>query len=54
MGGPAQVEAALRPPEVALSLDRMGSAHATRLSFLRVLLRIAARDGWRTGCSRRW
>jgi hypothetical protein len=47
MGGPAQVEAALRPPEVALSLDRMGSAHATRLSFLRVLLRIAARDGWR-------
>jgi hypothetical protein len=42
-----QVTALLRPPEVVLRLDRMGSAHQTRLSFLRVLLRTAIRDGWR-------
>lgn len=42
--GPAQVE--LRPPDVVMRLARMGSAHQTRLSFLRAMLRQAAREGW--------
>ncbi|MCA8879155.1 MAG: hypothetical protein KDA73_04175 [Rhodobacteraceae bacterium] len=36
-----------RSPSVVMRLDRMGSAHPTRLSFLRGLLRRVARDGWR-------
>jgi uncharacterized small protein (DUF1192 family) len=51
MRGPApdskDIEALMRPPEVALRLDRMGSAHQTRLSFLRVLLRTAIAERWR-------
>ena len=30
-----------------MRLDRMGATHATRLSFLRILLRRAQREGWR-------
>lgn len=37
----------LRPASEVMRLARMGSAHPTRLSFLRVLLRRVARDGWR-------
>ena len=48
--GPAQVPAdaglALRPPEAVMRLERMGSFHPTRLSFMRVLLRRIAREGW--------
>ena len=44
-GGPQKV--ALRPPDVVMRLARMGAAHQTRLSFLRAMLRRAAREGWR-------
>jgi hypothetical protein len=40
-------EAELRPPDVVMRLARMGAAHQTRLSFLRSMLRCAARDSWR-------
>lgn len=36
-----------RPPEVVMRLARLGAAHPTRLSFLRVLMRRAARECWR-------
>jgi hypothetical protein len=36
-----------RPPEQVMRLARMGSAHPTRLSFLRVVLRRMATEGWR-------
>ncbi|SIS89413.1 hypothetical protein SAMN05421759_105182 [Roseivivax lentus] len=35
-----------RPPSQVMRLARMGSAHPTRLSFLRNLLRRVRRDGW--------
>ncbi|MGE3872629.1 MAG: DUF3726 domain-containing protein [Parvibaculaceae bacterium] len=38
--------AALRAPEKVLRLERMGSFHQTRLSFMRALLRHLAREGW--------
>jgi hypothetical protein len=38
---------ALRPPDVVMRLDRMGSFHQTRLSFLRVLLRRMHAYHWR-------
>ncbi|RWE64452.1 MAG: hypothetical protein EOS42_32380, partial [Mesorhizobium sp.] len=38
---------ALRPPEVVMRLQRLGAAHPTRLSFLRQLIRRAAREKWR-------
>jgi hypothetical protein len=37
----------LRPPEVVMRLARLGAAHPSRLSFLRVLMRRAARERWR-------
>ncbi|MBL4916558.1 hypothetical protein JL811_04930 [Tabrizicola sp. DMG-N-6] len=36
----------LRGPDLVMRLSRMGSAHPMRLSFLRVLLRRIAREGW--------
>ena len=42
-GEPAPV---LRPPETVMRLERMGSFHQTRLSFMRSLLRRIAREGW--------
>lgn len=36
-----------RPPSEVMRLARMGSAHPTRLSFLRVLLRRIRNEGWR-------
>jgi hypothetical protein len=38
---------ALRPPETVMRLARLGASHPTRLSFLRVLMRRAARERWR-------
>ena len=38
---------ALRSPDVVMRLDRLGSFHQTRLSFMRVLLRRLDREGWR-------
>ncbi len=38
---------AMRSPDLVMRLSRMGSAHPMRLSFLRVLLRRVAREGWR-------
>lgn len=43
----------LRPPSEVARLDRLGAAHSTRLSFMRSLLRLLAREGWQLGCSRR-
>lgn len=36
-----------RAPDQVMTLDRMGSAHPTRLSFLRQLLRRIEAEGWR-------
>jgi len=36
----------LRPPETVMRLSRMGAAHQTRLSFMRVLLRHLRREKW--------
>jgi hypothetical protein len=38
---------ALRPPDVVMRLARLGASHPTRLSFLRSLMRRAAREGWK-------
>lgn len=38
---------ALRPAGTVMRLARMGSAHPTRLSFLRVMLRRMVDEGWR-------
>jgi len=38
---------ALRPPEQVMKLARIGAFHASRLSFMRVLLRNMAAEGWR-------
>ena len=35
-----------RAPSEVMRLDRMGSSHPTRLSFLRVLLRRLQAEGW--------
>lgn len=43
---PADVAAFRRPPEQVMRLARLGSAHPTRLSFLRVLLRRMQAEHW--------
>ena len=40
-------EGPLRPPETVMTLERLGSSHAHRLSFMRILLRRLHREGWR-------
>jgi hypothetical protein len=45
MGGPDP--ALLRPPEEVMRLARMGASFATRLSFMRSLIRRLAREAWR-------
>ncbi len=42
-----EAKAFRRPPSQVMRLARMGSAHPTRLSFLRNLLRRITREGWR-------
>ena len=37
----------MRPPDQVMRLARMGSFHASRLSFMRVLLRRLKHEGWR-------
>lgn len=44
---PADLDAYRRPPGQVMRLERMGSSHPTRLSFLRVLLRRMIAEGWR-------
>ena len=44
---PAEIARLRRPPETVMRLARMGSAHPTRLSFLRQLLRRMRTEGWR-------
>ncbi len=44
---PAPPAAALRPPSVVMQPRRMGAFHQTRLSFMRALLRDAAKEGWK-------
>lgn len=39
-------EVALRPPDVVMRFARLGASHPTRLSFLRNLIRRAAREHW--------
>ena len=36
----------LRPPETVMRLERLGSFHQCRLSFMRILLRRLQREGW--------
>ena len=36
----------LRPPDLVMRLERLGSAHQTRLSFLRALLRRFRIERW--------
>ena len=36
-----------RPPEAVMQLAAMGASHATRLSFMRILLRRLKRENWR-------
>ncbi|MEM8687792.1 MAG: hypothetical protein AAGF81_10715 [Pseudomonadota bacterium] len=43
-------EVALRPAEHVMRLDRMGSFFASRLSFMRALTRIMARESWQFEC----
>lgn len=43
----SDVSAFRRPPAQVMRLARMGSAHPTRLAFLRVLLRRLRTEGWR-------
>ena len=45
--GPSGTAAVRRRPEDVMRLARMGSFHATRLSFMQVLLRRLASEGWR-------
>lgn len=40
------IAALMRPPETVMRLDRMGSFHQTRLSFMRSLLRLIKYEGW--------
>jgi len=37
----------LRPPATVMQLERMGCAHQSRLSFMRVLLRRMQQEQWR-------
>ncbi|WP_246040520.1 hypothetical protein [Roseovarius arcticus] len=39
--------AAMRQPDQVMRLDRLGSFHQTRLSFMRILLRRMKDEGWR-------
>lgn len=47
LDAPVGHQLALRPPDVVMRLARMGSAHQTRLSFLRALLRRVIAENWR-------
>lgn len=40
-----------RPPDVVMRLERLGAAHATRLSFMRQLLRRMRAENWSVSCT---
>ncbi|WP_417455196.1 hypothetical protein [Kiloniella sp.] len=40
----------LRPPQQVMKLDRLGSFHQTRLSFMRAVMRRLKRDNWTFEC----
>lgn len=40
----------LRPPHEVMDLERLGSLHATRISFIRTMVRKMMRDRWRIEC----
>ncbi|MDP6104338.1 MAG: hypothetical protein QF399_06760 [Gammaproteobacteria bacterium] len=46
-------EQLMRPPEMVMRLDRMGSSHQTRLSFMRSLVRRMSNEKWQFECLRR-
>lgn len=46
----ATVVSNLRPPDTVMRLERMGSFHQCRLSFMRTLLRRMKRDSWSFEC----
>lgn len=46
MRQPSPQPIAMRDPQVVMRLDRMGSFHQSRLSFMRVLLRRMKREAW--------
>ena len=43
---PKKIQVALRPAQQVMRLDRMGSFHQSRLSFMRVLLRRIKQQKW--------
>ena len=45
--GAKSTEVSRRAPDLVMRLDRLGSFHQSRLSFMRVLLRRIARENWR-------
>ena len=44
---PVTSPAVWRDPDVVMRLDRLGAAHQSRLSFMRILLRRLKRENWR-------
>lgn len=42
----------LRPPSEVMQLERLGSLHATRISFIRSVVRKMMRDQWKVECLR--
>lgn len=44
------VEPTPRPPSEAMQLERLGSLHATRISFIRSIVRKMMHDRWRIEC----
>ncbi len=46
MAAPSVAAGARRPPEMVMRLERMGSFHQCRLSFMRTLLRRMKREAW--------
>lgn len=42
----SRIRAMMRPPETVMRLERMGSFHQSRLSFMRSLLRMMKREQW--------
>lgn len=47
MANDASIAAAMRPASKVMRLERMGSFHQTRISFVRTLVRRMAREEWR-------
>ncbi|SHE79474.1 hypothetical protein SAMN02745148_01176 [Modicisalibacter ilicicola DSM 19980] len=50
--GRSDAEPALRPARQVMALERLGSLHASRLSFVRTLMRQMAHQHWQVSCRR--